>query len=167
MRQTPLRSDTGNKPQNNERARALLNKRTCPEMTSSSPVSAISQQSQDDIEISDDNPSDGALSESLNEDEAGAATAATNSEMSLLMELDCDDSTIETLEARRAQTKVKLHVSDKATCSNRSSVQTTLSAKNVLDISHQDIRIETTTDGCHITCSLCNEYVLSRTNTKL
>ena len=125
--ETPLRSDTGNKPQNNERARALLNKRKCPEMTSSSPVSAISQQSQDDIEISDDNPSDGALSESLNEDEAGAATAATNSEMSLLMELDCDDSTIETLEARRAPTEVKLHVSDKATCSNRSSVQTTLS----------------------------------------
>ena len=35
---------------------------------------------------------------SLNEDETGAATAATNSEMSLHMELDSDGSTVETLE---------------------------------------------------------------------
>ena len=111
-------------PQNNEMARGLLNKRKCSEMTSSSP-STISQQSQHDIEISDDDVSDGASGESLNEDEAGAA--ATDSEMSWHMELDSDDSTIETLEAGKTQTEVNLHVSDKDTCSNTSSVQTTLS----------------------------------------
>ena len=112
-------------PQNNEMAKGLLNKRKCSEMTSSSP-STISQQSQHDIEISDD-VSDAASGESLNEDEAGAA--ATDSEMSWHMELDSDDSTIERLEAGKKQTEVNLHVSDKDTCSNRSSVQTTLSER--------------------------------------
>ena len=34
------------------------------------------------------------------------------------------------------------------------------SIKNLLEVDHHDIKVETISDGCRITCNPCNEYAL-------
>lgn len=41
------------------------------------------------------------------------------------------------------------------------------SEKNLLQVDHRDIKVETTSDGCRITCTPCNEYALEKISTKV
>ncbi len=41
------------------------------------------------------------------------------------------------------------------------------STKNLLEVDHHDIKVETTSDGCRIICNPCNEYALDKINTKV
>lgn len=58
---------------------------------------------------------------------------------------------------------VEVRKSELVAC-NTTILQTT---ESLLEISHQDIKVETTASGCCITCVPCSEYAMSRVGTKL